>query len=431
MINSIDWNHFNKKFNYTDTPSNILFSFSKGFNIFFNNFKYGIKQISCGNHYTFILKNDNTLWGSGGNDEGQLGLGYNNDDQNTFVKIPIDNIESVSCGLRHTLILKNDDTLWGSGKNDNGQLGLGHTDNQHTFLQLPIGNVKSISCGNYHTFILKNDNTLWASGYNSYGQLGLGHTDDQHTFVQILEQDTPSELLHRPIDHIKSVSCGGNHSLILKNDNTLWGSGDNGLCQLGLGHTDHPTTFIQLLQQDTPTKLLRQPIDNVKSVFCGGDHSLILKNDNTLWGSGDNRFGELGLGYTNDKHIFIQLLDQDTPTKLPRRPIDNIKSVSCGYFHTLILKNDNTLWGSGCNIFGQLGLGHYDNQYTFIQIMQQNNPTILHVPIDNIKSVYCGSSHTIILKNDNTLWASGDNKNGQLGLLSHTNDQSTFFQIYL
>jgi alpha-tubulin suppressor-like RCC1 family protein len=257
MINSIDWNHFNSKFNYTNTHSNIIFPYSEGFNIFFNNFKFSIKQISCGYYHSLILKNDNTLLGSGWNNYGQMGVGHINN-QHTFVQLlqqdapakllhqPFDNIKSVSCGRDHTFILKNDNTLWGTGSNYIGQLGLGHTDNQYTFVQIPVDNIKSVSCGSFHTLILKNDNTLWGSGYNYKGQLGLGHTDDQHTFDQILQKDTPAKLLRRPIDNIKSVFCGDEHTLILKNDNTLLGTGYNRSGQLGLGHTTAQHTFIQL-----------------------------------------------------------------------------------------------------------------------------------------------------------------------------------------
>jgi alpha-tubulin suppressor-like RCC1 family protein len=416
MINSIDWDHINNKFNYTDKPANIQFPYSEGFNTFFNNFKLGINQISCGCDHSLILKNDNTLWGTGYNYYGQLGLGHT-DNQYTFVQIleqdtpdkllrrPVDNIKSVSCGYYHTFILKNDNTLWGTGKNKEGQLGLGNTNNQNTFVQLleqdtpakllrrPIDNIKSVSCGSMHSLILKNDNTLWGTGSNNCGQLGFVHIEKQHTFVQLY------------IDNIKSVSCGSDHSLILKNDNTLWGTGSNNCGQLGFCHIEKQHTFVQL------------HINNIKSVSCSSHHSLILKNDNTLWGTGNNYNGQLGLGHSREQNTFVQ------------SPIDDIKNISGGYHDTIILKNDNTLWGSGDNYKGRLGLGHTNNQYTFVQILQQDTPAkLLHRPIDNIKSVSGGSGHTLILKNDNTLWGSGHNYRGQLGL-GHTDEQHTFIQL--
>ena len=117
----------------------------------------------------------------------------------------------------HSLILKNDGTLLGCGCNDHGQLGLGDNTNRNTFTQVTTNanDIKQVYCGGYHTLILKNDGTLWGCGDNSYGQLGLGDTANRNTFTQITTNAYD----------IKSVYCGDYHTLILKNDGTLWGCG--------------------------------------------------------------------------------------------------------------------------------------------------------------------------------------------------------------
>jgi alpha-tubulin suppressor-like RCC1 family protein len=50
---------------------------------------------------------------------------------------------------------------------------------------------------------------------------------------------------------------------------------------------------------------------------------------------------------------FVELL---TPTVVTKKNVV-VKSVKCGYSHTLILQNDGSLSSFGCNQFGQLGLG--------------------------------------------------------------------------
>src|SRR5574344_1825932 len=103
-------------------------------------------------------------------------------------------------------------------------------------------------------------------------------------------------------------------------------------------------------------------------------HSLILKIDGTLWGCGYNGYGNLGSGDNTDRNTFTEITTNT----------DDIKSVYCGSDHTLILKNDGTLWGCGRNDFGQLGLGDTNNRYTFTQITTNT---------DDIKSVHCGESY--------------------------------------
>ena len=87
-------------------------------------------------------------------------------------------------------------------------------------------------------------------------------------------------------------------------------------------------------------------------------HSLILKNDGTLWGTGDNYYGSLGLGDSSHRYTFTQVTTNT----------NNIKSVCCGGSYTIILENDGTLWGCGHNPHGQLGLGDGYNRATFTQI---------------------------------------------------------------
>ena len=327
--------------------------------------------------HTVILKNDGTLWGCGYNGQGQLGLG-DTTDRTTLTQITanVDGIKSVYCGGYHTFILKNDNTLWGCGRNNQGQLGLGDTINRTTFTKI-TDNIKSVYCGCDHTFILKNDNTLWTCGWNGFGQLGLGDTNDRLIFTKITTN----------INDIKIVYCGNHCNFILKNDGTLFGCGWNKYGQLGLGDTTDRTTFTQITTN----------VDDIKSIYYGSYHTFILKNNNTLWGCGRNGYGQLGLGDTIDRSIFT-IIGINT---------NDIKSIYCGNEYTVILKNNGTLWGCGRNEYGQLGLGNTDDISTFIQIVANTN---------NIKSIYCGQYHTLILKNDGTLWGCGRNIEGQLCL---------------
>ena len=300
-----------------------------------------VKEIYCGQYYTFVLKNDGTLWGCGQNSYGQLGLG-DNTDRNTFIQITAntDNIKEIYCGENHTFILKNDGTLWSCGWNERGQLGLGDTTNRTTFTQITTNadDVKEIYYGGSHTIILKNDGTLWSTGWNVFGQLGLGNNTNRNIFTQITINT----------NNIKSVYCGMHHTIILKNDGTLWGCGWNEYGQLGLGDTTNRNTFTQITTNT----------DDIKLIYCGACHNFILKNDGTLWGCGLNDNSQLGLGDRTNRNTFTKITTN----------VNDIKEIYCGGDHTFILENDGTLWSCGWNKRGQLGLGDTTNRTTFTQV---------------------------------------------------------------
>ena len=84
-----------------------------------------VVQIACGQYHTFILKNDGSVWSCGYNNYGQLGLN-NTADKTTFTQVTTNinnDVKQVACGDGYTFIVKNDGSLWSCGRNNYGQLG--------------------------------------------------------------------------------------------------------------------------------------------------------------------------------------------------------------------------------------------------------------------------------------------------------------------
>ncbi len=79
-------------------------------------------------------------------------------------------------------------------------------------------------------------------------------------------------------------------------------------------------------------------------------------------------------------------------------------NIAAGSWHSLALKSDGTLWATGYNRDGQLGNGSITNLNIFIQILS-----------GGVSQVACGYRHSLALKSDGTLWATGLNDYGQLG----------------
>ncbi len=90
--------------------------------------------------------------------------------------------------------------------------------------------------------------------------------------------------------------------------------------------------------------------------------------------------------------------------------------VAAAWYHTLAIKSDGTLWATGYNGYGQLGTGDTTTRDSFVQVLSAAS------------AVAAGEAHTLAIKSDGTLWATGRNKYGQLGT-GDTVDRSSFVQV--
>lgn len=116
------------------------------------------------------------------------------------------------------------------------------------------------------------------------------------------------------------------------------------------------------------------------------------------------------------------------PTKLPFP--HSVTAVSCGWSHSACITADGKVWTWGDNRCGQLGLLSTDSPPpAFVR-----QPTPLHLPAPAL-AVACGWRHSIALLNDHSLQGWGDNKHAQLSLppaaaavppLAHSSLRSSF-----
>ncbi len=378
-----------------------------------------VKQVSAGAQHSMIIKTDDTLWAVGDNTNGQLGDGTLDDRSNpvqvkTAAGRPMTNVKQVSAGSYHNMILMKDDTLWAVGNNWNGQLG----DDTIANKKIPVAvkeaapgggttamtEVAQISTGKEHSMIVKKNNTLWAVGNNLFWQLG----DGAKNAMELI----PIEVLTAPgnqaMTEVDQVSVGDNHSMIVKKNDTLWAVGWNNDGQLGDGTDDSKLTPVQVKEKvpgGEPTAMTE-----VDQVSAGTQHTVILKKNGDVWAVGLNDHGQLGDGSTANKNIPVQVMIAEG------EPMTNVDQVSAGSFHTMILKENGDLWAVGNNEYGQLGDGTTDQRLTPVQVKQPNpvgsGPP---VPMTKVASVSAGYEHTIIVKRNGTLWTVGRNNKGQLG----------------
>ncbi|MBI4946949.1 MAG: T9SS type A sorting domain-containing protein [Bacteroidetes bacterium] len=170
-----------------------------------------------------------------------------------------------------------------------------------------------------------------------------------------------------------------------------------------------------ILEKHVPTAVWT--ISNIISVGSGGYYfSLGLKNDGTVWAWGDNTVYQLGDGTTTERRTPVQVLGPGGVGFLT-----GIIQVSSGYQHSLALKSDSTVWAWGNNPSGQLGDGTTTNRSTPVQVVGPGGVGFL----TGIVAVSSGNDFSIALKNDGTVWAWGKNAEGALGNNSPGNTPSS------
>ena len=99
------------------------------------------------------------------------------------------------------------------------------------------------------------------------------------------------------------------HSLILKNDGTLWGSGKNDYGQLGLGDNSHRYTFTQLITNTDDIKSLpNQYYAAVIKVYDLNTGLVETLDTNNFRNIPVNKFEKIKVLYTNPDETFLNCL---------------------------------------------------------------------------------------------------------------------------
>ena len=183
---------------------------------------------------------------------------------------------------------------------------------------------------------------------------------------------------------IKKIVEGDRFMVVLTESGEIYTSG---LCEDGrCGNGRDSSTYCK------PKKILAQN-QFIIDVSCCEDYTLLLTDKQQVYA-----FGSLNIDGR------IQIL---SPTLISELQFEKISSISCGYDHVLALTKTGKVYAWGNNHFGELGLGHNNDE---------SKPKLVEMPNNvSVKQISCGTFFSLILTTGGTIYSFGTNHNGQLG----------------
>lgn len=323
----------------------------------------------------------------------------------------------VSGGFFNGIILE-DDSLWMWG--ESYFLGISGAYNEQLYPVKIMDDIKMVSGGRAHTLALKNNGDLYAfGGYGGYGLADIvGENHELYAPTKIMENikyidagggescaiTTSGELYiwHTDFDYDKEttspqkmmddVICatsGRGCFFAIKSDNSLWGWGDNSYGQLGDGTTESKIEPIKIMED---VKFV--DVDN-----WGWTSVAAIKTDGSLWTWGLNSHGQLGNG--GECNVIVGNSYRDKIQTIPQKIMDNIKDVNVTCWNMCAVDNSGNLYTWGSNYNGTNGNGIISDD-----AWEDNCQTPQKV-LDNVSSAGIANFHGIAVKNDNSVWVWG------------------------
>ena len=339
------------------------------------------------------------LWSMGYNSQGQQGQNSPTARYSSPTQVGSESFVHVSKGFveaRHYVAVTSDGEMWSWGGNDYGQCGQNNNVPDGISSPTQIGSDTTWNHGSHgdnRTLAVKTDGTLWTWGNNGDGNLGQNAPMNSHKSSPTQIPGTTWNTAYGSL-----FSSAQNQSCI-KTDGTLWIWGANYRGELGLNQPDN-TRFSSPVQ--IPGTTWKQ-VDNAPT-----NRIAAVKTDGTFWSWGYNSNGEAGTNNTNNGY--------SSPTQVPGT---TWATVALGRWATFGTKTDGTLWTWGKNEFGQLGLNGPVNVHYSSPVQIPGTTWTTSAALINGEDRFA-----LCAKSDGTIWAWGNNANGNLGQNNRTSYSS-------
>lgn len=171
---------------------------------------------------------------------------------------------------------------------------------------------------------------------------------------------------------------------------------------LGVFFYRHPAKGSDNLEVAEENPKLEIPIEEKYQSYSRLVRNQYWIKDGILYGSGENREGQLGTG---------KLDASEEGTREMVQIAENVVHVDSFQSTVVYLTEDNELWGMGDNFSGQLGVPIAKDDRTGKE-RYVTSPVLI---AEGVKYATVGMNTVLMLMEDGKVYILGDNKNGQLG----------------
>ncbi|MDF9875958.1 putative Ig domain-containing protein [Cellulosimicrobium cellulans] len=232
------------------------------------------------------------------------------------------------------------------------------------------------------------DGWVYTWGDNTFGQLGDGTTAHSPVPVAVLQGAVPDGV------SIVEVAGGSTFTVALGDDGSLYSWGRENLTGAA-GDYELALEPYEVPRGEIPAGA------TITQIVAGPSHALVLTDDGSVYGWGQNNNGQLGDGTLTGAPEPVALAQGEIPAGV------SLTSISAGPTFTVALGDDGNAYAWGHNLSGYLGDGTQTRRTSPVAVARGEMPAGVTVEL-----IAASHQHVIAWGSDGQLYAWGSNQGG-------------------